>query len=122
MTAAANKELVAPYLEAVSGSEKTRALLEEFVSNEGLVEHVLHIEAAFPSYELDVLDLVAEGDRVACRLLFQGTPRGDFQGIEPTGRDATMAIFAFYEIEEGRIADAWIQADGASLMEQLTED
>jgi predicted ester cyclase len=122
MNVPAPKALVTEYLEAVSGEEKTRSLLERYVSSTGLLEHVLAIEAGFPRYKLEVLDVVAEGDRVACRLLFRGTHRGDFQGLEATGREATMSVFAFYEVVDGRIADAWILADGADLMEQLAEE
>lgn len=122
MDAAAGKARIAEYLKAVSGVEKTRSLLEGYVSSEGLIEHVLGIEIAFPRYELEVLDMVAEGDRVACRMVFRGTHRGDFQGIEATGRDATMSVYAFYQVADGKIADAWVLADGADLVEQLTED
>ncbi len=122
MTASENKALVERYLSDVSGHAKPRDLLERYVSSEGLIEHVLDIEAGFPGYELDVLELVAEGDTVACRLLFRGIHRGDFHGIEATGREATMSVCAFYEIQKGRIADAWVLADGASLIEQLTAD
>ena len=122
MNASAARALVTGYLGAVSGAEKTRSLVERYVSSAGLIEHVLGIEIAFPRYELEVLDMVAEGSRVACRLLFRGIHRGDFQGLGPTGREATMSVYAFYEIEDGRIADAWILADGADLVEQLTAE
>jgi len=116
------RALVTDYLTTASGADKTRSLMERFVSSPELIDHVLALEGAFPRYELEILDVVAEGDRVACRLLFHGVHHGDFQGLEPTGREATMSVFAFYEVAKGRISDAWILADGADLVEQLTEE
>ena len=117
-----SRTVVRGFLEEASGRSKTREFLSEWVSSEGLIDHILDMEAAFPSYEMDVLDLVAEDDLVAARLEFKGTHTGDFHGIEATGRDVTMSVAAFYRVSEGRIADASVQADGASLVEQLTED
>lgn len=117
-----SRAVVRTYLKEVSGRDKTPEVLSEYVSSEGLIEHILDIESAFPRYTLEILDLVAEDDRVAARLLFRGTHRGDFHGIEPTNREATMSVAAFYRVEEGRIAEAWIQADGTDLVEQLMAD
>ena len=117
-----SRAVVSGFLEAVSGEAKTREILSTWVSSDGLIEHILDLESAFPGYEMDILDLVAEDDLVAVRLLFRGTHRGDFHGIDATERDVEMSVAAFYRISEGKIADAAVQADGASLVEQLTED
>ena len=53
---------------------------------------------------LDTLaDLVADGDVVACRLLFRCRPERTFLGFEPTGETITFAEHAFYEFRDGRI-------------------
>ena len=41
---------------------------------------------AFPDLEAEVDDLVAADDKVAVRVSFRGTHRGEFQGITATGR------------------------------------
>ena len=117
-----SRAVVSGFLDAVSGEAKTREVLSTWVSSEGLIEHILDLESAFPGYEMAILDLVAEDDIVAARLEFRGTHRGDFHGIGATGRDVTMPVAAFYRIADGKIADAAVQADGAGLVEQLTED
>jgi predicted ester cyclase len=122
MTTQESKNLIRRYFEELSGKEKPRPVLEKYVSSDGLIEHVLMMEEAFPRYELELHETVAEGDRVAVRMTFRGIHQGDFQGIPATGRDATMDIVAFYRIEEGKIAEASVQADGWSLVEQLTEE
>ncbi len=47
--------------------------------------------------------VVAEGDVVACRLLFRCRPERTFLGFEPTGETITFAEHAFYEFRDGRI-------------------
>ena len=41
---------------------------------------------AFPDLSIAVEDVMAEGDRVVARVTMRGTHRGEFQGIEPTGK------------------------------------
>ena len=62
-----NKALIRRYIAAMSGKPKSEALLEEYISDEGLRRHILIFEAAFPRYELAIEGLVAEGDHVALR-------------------------------------------------------
>ena len=46
---------------------------------------------AFPDLEFTVLDMVAEGDRIAWRWCSTGTHRGEALGVGPTGRRAHRA-------------------------------
>ena len=117
---AENKQLVGRYLQALSGQAKPPSLVERFVSDVTLAEHIRQAEAAFPFYELIADDVVAEGDVVALRGTFQGVHGGPFAGIEATGRSVNANLMIFYRIEEGRIAQHWMQFDVASVIAQLT--
>lgn len=121
MTTEESRKLVLEFLGETSGNEKPRALLERYVASEGLIDHILMMEAAFPRYELVVEEIVAEADRVAVRMVFRGRHEAEFQGLPPRGVRATMPVTAFYHLENGRIAEASVQADGATLVEQLME-
>src|SRR5688572_3622278 len=46
-------------------------------------QNVLMFLGAFPDLHMDIDDIFGEGDRVAVRLTFSGTHRGDFLGIAP---------------------------------------
>jgi SnoaL-like polyketide cyclase len=59
---------------------------------------------AFPDLRLTVEDIFSEGDMVAARLTFQGTHRGEFQGIPPTNKQV-----AFSSIEIDRVVDGKVQ-------------
>jgi predicted ester cyclase len=116
-----NKQLITRYLEALSGKPKSRNIVERFVSDLGLVEHINQVEAAFPCYELVAEEIMAERDLVVVRGVFHGVHRGTFAGIEPTGRTASAGLMIIYRIANGRIANHWLQFDLFSLVSQLKE-
>lgn len=120
-SAAENRALVAAYFDAISGKEKPTAVQEEYIadSDQALKDHIDLFEAAFPLYELIAEDVIAEGDRVAVRSTFRGTHQGEFAGIPATDRDVEIPVFLIYRIENGLIAEHWMQADVMGLMQQL---
>jgi len=116
-----NKQFVARYLDALSGKPKTPELVARFVSDRGLAEHIHQVEAAFPSYEIEVHELMAERDLVAVRGTFRGVHRGAFAGVDATGRPVSAGLMITYRIDGDQIVEHWMQFDGAALMAQLTE-
>ena len=78
-------------------------------------------EAAFPEYELIATLLVAESDLVAARCTFRGVHKGEFAGIQPTGKRVSTDLMIFYRIREGKISEHWMQMDTRGLMDQLTK-
>ena len=121
-TATDNTTFIARYLQALSGKAKTPAIVAEFVTDPSLLAHIRDVEAAFPEYELEAAEVIAERDLVAMRGTFRGVHRGPFAGIEATGRTVSAPLMIFYRIANGRIAQHWLQFDGAGLVAQLRQD
>jgi predicted ester cyclase len=115
-----NKQFIKDYVHALSGKPKTEALINQYVSDPQLKEHIHQAEAAFPSYELVAHQLVAEGDVVALRGTFHGVHKGDFAGMAPTGKKVSADLMLFYQISDGLIVKHWMQLDMKALMDQLT--
>jgi steroid delta-isomerase-like uncharacterized protein len=86
---------------------------------EDVKQIVTMVRTAFPDVHFTVDDLIAEGDKVVGRWTFHGTQEGDFMGIPPTGRQATVMGIAIYRIARGKIAEAWVSWDAMGLMRQL---
>jgi len=71
-------------------------------------------------FTFTVEDVIAQGDRVCARWTWNGTHRGDFLGISPTGREVTMTGMTLFRFDDnGKIAEAWWQHDQLGLMQQL---
>ena len=78
--------------------------------------------AAFPDLHASVEELIAEGDKVVCRVIMTGTQDGEIKGIAPTGRHVSMDSVDIYRVEDGKFVGYWCQADVAGMTRQLTEE
>lgn len=127
-----NKELARAFPERIA-TERDLDRLDELLA-ESYVEHgplgdehgietakarMREILAAFPDMTATVEDIVAEGDTVAMRVTLRGTHEGEFVGIEPTGESFEVTNSVFTRIEDGRIAERWVQPDTLSMFDQL---
>ena len=74
---------------------------------------------AFPDLKITVEDAVAEGDRVAQRVHFEGTHTGEFQGLPPTHRKVAFSGLELNRFVDGRVAEHWFQMDALTLLQQL---
>jgi predicted ester cyclase len=119
MSMQSNRELIGRYLEALSGKPKPPELVAQFVDDDALRHHIEMFEDAFPSYELRLDDMVAEGDKVCVRATFRGVHKGAFQGIPATGRQASISVMLIYRIAGEKIVEHWLNADSLSLLQQL---
>ena len=75
--------------------------------------------AAIPDLVFDAHIVVASGDQVACRLVFDCTPRSDFLGFTPNGRRLVFAEHVFYRYHGGRIAEVSSLIDRFAIDAQL---
>ncbi len=74
----------------------------------------------FPDLTFAVNDLIAEGDQVVSRVTIQGTHRGTFLGLAPTGRRITFQGIEIYHIANGKIVDVWHVEDLQKVTQLLT--
>ena len=114
-----NKEFVIRYINAISGVTKTREVMEQYMTDEELLGHILFFDTAFPKYEMFADEITAEGNRVVIRARFKGCHAGEFNGILPTNRNVEFPFVISYDIENGMIVHHWLIADSMALMEQL---
>jgi len=114
-----NKEFVIRYLNALSGVTKTREIMEEYLSDEELINHIIFFDSVFPKYEMFADEITAEGNRVVVRARLKGCHKGELNGIMPTNRNVEFPFFISYDIEKEKIVHHWLIADQMMLMEQL---
>lgn len=75
--------------------------------------------AAFPDTHIALEDVIAAGDRVACRYRFTGTHRAEVMGVPATGRRVEIEGLTILRFRDGRCAERWAQADFMGMMQQL---
>jgi predicted ester cyclase len=114
------RQFIEGYFEAMTSQPKTEDLLNLYMSDADLKEHIRQAEAAFPGYQMIRHQVVAEDDIVAVRGTVQGVHKGEFAGIAPTGKQVSVDLMIFYRVNDGRIAEHWMQWDLKGLLDQLT--
>src|SRR5215210_9411835 len=119
MSANENKALIRRYLTAISGEPKSEALLSEYISDPELRRFIGAFEAGFPSYELQVEDMIAESDKVVVRATFRGTHQGEVRGVRATGKVVTFPVIIIYQLGGGKIIRHWLASDTLSLAQQI---
>jgi steroid delta-isomerase-like uncharacterized protein len=75
--------------------------------------------SALPDITVEHETIVAEDDKVACRWTSTGTHQGELFGIPPTGKKVSVTATVLYRVENGRLAEGWINRDDVGLMRQL---
>jgi predicted ester cyclase len=75
--------------------------------------------SSFPDLHHEIIDIVAEGDKVAVRLSVTGTHKGELQGIPPTGKKVTFDATDFITLIDGKVSEEWLNADIMGLMQQI---
>jgi hypothetical protein len=77
---------------------------------------------AFPDLHVTIDDMVAEGDKVAIRITWTGTHKGEIMGIPPTNKKVTGSLIAIDRFAGGKIVEDNGQFDALGLMRQLGLD
>lgn len=119
MSTQENKEFVRRYLEAISGHPKPESVVNLYIAEQPLKDHIAAAEEAFPLYAITIDEMIAEGDLVSLRGRFQGTHKGPFMGAAPTGKSFDVDIWLTYRIAGGKIVDHWMLVDNAAMVQQL---
>ena len=74
---------------------------------------------AFSNICIEILDQIAEGDKVVTHLVFRGKHTGEFFGVLSTTKSVEMRGIRIDRIQNGKIAEHWAVFDIADLMQQL---
>jgi steroid delta-isomerase-like uncharacterized protein len=73
----------------------------------------------YPDLHLVVEDLIAEEDKVVGRTTVTGTHRGEYMGIQPTGKSVAYNEIFIFRFVNGRIAEIWGVVDVLSQLQQI---
>ena len=125
MTAEQNKLLIQRLVEEAVNQRNLDVLAEvadgEFA--QAARQWVGPFRAAFPDFSMEIVDLVAEEEKVAAHFRCSGTHLGEWMGRPPSGRrfQDVDEIYIF-RVRNGKLTDATGVEDNLSRMRQLGLD
>jgi predicted ester cyclase len=116
-----NKAMVRRMVEGINAGVEEATVDELFAPRAARRVKRLFAEfrTAFPDWQEEIVQLVAEGDAVAGRFRCSGTHRGEFLGEAPTGKRMDVEEVFFLRVEEGEFVDFWGLEDSLNRMRQL---
>jgi steroid delta-isomerase-like uncharacterized protein len=128
-----NKQLVRQFFEA--SDRQDAEMMDQLVSSTNYSLHfsgmppmnwntnkeqfLAPFNKAFPDLRRNIVDMVAEGDKVAVSINVTGTYKGEFQGIPATGKPVSFTAMDILTIIDGKITEEWATADMMGLMQQI---
>jgi steroid delta-isomerase-like uncharacterized protein len=135
MTTTENKDIARRYFAALNAREVDAALglLADGFVNHAALPHAKGKESmktilekmwsATPDHRMTPLDLIAEEDRVVCRMTVEGTQTGPITmgqlNLPATNRSYKTEHIHVLRIQRGKITDHWAGRDDYGLLRQL---
>ena len=120
MSAEENKAMVRRLLEAINTGNMD--VVDELFSPEvagQAKQNYTAFRSAFPDWREEIVDVIAEEDKVVGRFKCSGTHRGEMMGIAPTGRHMEVDEVYFLRVENGKFVEFWGLEDNLARMRQL---
>ncbi|MCP3168762.1 ester cyclase [Myxococcus qinghaiensis] len=91
------------------------------LGRDGIKKGFAGLRTAMSDIRFTIEDLVAEGDKVACRVTTQATHHGPFLGFAPTGRTISYTVIDILRFsDDGKLLERWGLIDEATLRQQLS--
>jgi len=116
-----NKTLVRRFIEAIQ--ENDTDTIDEIsvaeIANPMKERTIPFVTNTFGENHIEIIDMVAEGDKVWARLSTSGGHTGEFMGIPPSGKQWTNTGMYFLTINDGKIASLESEFDLYNHLTQL---
>jgi steroid delta-isomerase-like uncharacterized protein len=128
------REVVTEYFDALRNQDLDRAVatwkpgcvdrlygFDDLIAPDGVRDYFAMVFAAVPDWRLDVLEMLAEGDRVAVRWRAAGTfdGAGKLQGLAPNGRSIELEGADVLQVEDGNIVSNQAYTNGMVFAQQV---
>jgi hypothetical protein len=78
-----------------------------------------YIHDTFPGFRHTIEDEIVAGDKIVLRFSGRWPLRGEWMGIQVRGQEASGTGIIIYRVENGRIAESWLEEDLLGTLQQL---
>jgi len=79
---------------------------------QGVKDYMAMVRTGFPDIAVTIEDLVAAEDRVVVRTTWRGTHQGTYEGVPPTGKQATRTMIQIFRVAGGKLMEEWSEGEG----------
>ena len=115
-------------------NEKDYAVIDEYLTDDyvyhglggmtadtpqGFKAAIEGFHAAIPDLRSEILDMVAEGDRLVLRFNFTGTHQGEFLGFPASGASLHFEGMIMRRFVDGKVAEDWDYFDFPTVVAQI---
>jgi predicted ester cyclase len=107
-------------VECFGGADPSGVVSDHYLDHQGKATSGLagfaamtaQLRSAFPDLQVEIEDLIADGDRVAARLRWRGTFQGTFWGKQPTGKPIEAESIELVRFQGGQAVEHWGLSQG----------
>ncbi len=131
MSIEANKQAARDFFEQI-WNQKDESAIERFLpedakgndadfgsGREGFRRQWRQWVTAFPDLHFEIVDLVAEGDKVLTRWILTGTHQGEYMGVPATGKQIRVEGMSLDRIDNGLVVEGFDGWDNYGFRRQL---
>ncbi|MGO4584626.1 ester cyclase [Arthrobacter sp. 2RAF6] len=77
------------------------------------------MHTAFPDSDIEILQIIEDGDNVAIHWRTRGTHQGTFMDVPATGRSVVVTGASFLRFDGEKLAEEWVVWDPRELLSAL---
>jgi predicted ester cyclase len=85
----------------------------------GVKDTLMLFRRTFPDLAIEMVHMLADGDKVLAYIVVRGTHRGELMGVAPTGNKIEYEEAIVLRLANGKIVEHWAVADAMALMQQI---
>jgi predicted ester cyclase len=78
------------------------------------------LRVGFPNIKVEILDQIAEGNKVMTRKTLHGTHTGTFLGIPASNRKVAIEVIDIIRIEEDKYAEHWAISNIPEVLKEIS--
>jgi steroid delta-isomerase-like uncharacterized protein len=86
---------------------------------EGMKPMIRAFNAAFPDARITIHEMISVAGKAAVRAEITGTHKGEWFGVQPTGKAFVLPIHEFHHVENGRVTKTWHMEDWFGWLHQM---
>lgn len=92
---------------------------DEYHGYDGLEEWIEETTSAFPDFEVEPLEVVANEETVMAEVRFTMTHEGEYNDIPPTGETIEVQAMGRVSVEDGNVKEHRVYFDRQEVAEEL---